>query len=46
MTEGYHAKAHKKVQRIKKEMKEIFKIFMHDASIYVFGLMPMITFML
>ena len=38
MIEIYHVEEHMKVQRIKKETKENFKIFMHDASIYIFAL--------
>ena len=38
ITDVHHAEAHKKVQRIKKETKEDFKTFMHDASVYISSL--------
>ena len=37
MIEVHYTEAHKKVQRIKKEIKENFKIFMHDAFIYIYA---------
>ena len=38
MTEVHHAKAYKRVQKIKKETKENFTTFIHDTSIQILAL--------